>query len=48
VIEGPKELHKIVAEEVDPEAEAKECPDHRPSSFEKGKPRRLIPIIYSN
>jgi hypothetical protein len=48
LIEGAEELSKISAEEVEPEAEAQECPDHRPSSFEKGKPQHLIPMIYSN
>jgi hypothetical protein len=42
-----EELQEVLAEEVEPEAEAQECPNHRPSSFKKGKPRRLIPMIYN-
>jgi hypothetical protein len=32
-----KELPGILVEEGEPEAEAQECPDHSPSSFEKGE-----------
>ena len=31
-----EELSGILVEEGEPKAEAQECPDHRPSSFEKG------------
>jgi hypothetical protein len=34
-------------EEGEPEAEAQECPDHRPSSFENGEPRHLTSYIYN-
>jgi hypothetical protein len=33
-----EELPGILVEDGELEAEAQECPDHRPSSFEKGKP----------
>jgi hypothetical protein len=25
--------------------ELQECPDHRPSSFERGKPRSISPLV---
>jgi hypothetical protein len=40
-----EELSGILVEEGEPEAEAQECPDHHPSSFEKGKPRHLTPHV---
>jgi hypothetical protein len=40
-----EELSGILVEEGEPEAEAQECPDHRPSSFEKGEPRHLTPYV---
>jgi hypothetical protein len=43
-----EELHEVFAEEIEPEAEAQECPDHRPNSFEKGEPRHVIPTVWSN
>ena len=45
---GPKEPEEIQEEEP-PEAqesgeELQECPDHRPSTFEKGKPRSILSL----
>jgi hypothetical protein len=40
-----EELLGILVEEGEPEAEAPECPDHRPSSFKKGEPRHLTSYI---
>jgi hypothetical protein len=34
-----EEMLGILMEEGEPEAETQECPDHCPSSFEKGEPR---------
>jgi hypothetical protein len=45
VIKGAEELQEIAAEEVEPEAEAQECLDHRPSSFEKDKPHTYLPML---
>jgi hypothetical protein len=42
-----EELSGILVEEGEPEVEAKECPNHCPSSFEKGEPRHLISYIYN-
>jgi len=28
----------------EPEGELQECPDHRPSTFEKGKPRSILSL----
>jgi hypothetical protein len=36
-----EELPGILVEKGEPEAEAQECTDDRPSSFEKGEPRHL-------
>jgi hypothetical protein len=37
---------EVQAQEVPEEEEAtEECPDHRPSSFEKGKPRSISPTV---
>ena len=44
-VEIVEELPGIIVEEGEPEAEAQECPDHRPSSFEKGEPRHLTSYI---
>jgi hypothetical protein len=33
-----EELPGILVEEGETKAKAQECPDHRPSSFEKGEP----------
>jgi hypothetical protein len=38
LVEGAEEPQEVSTDEVEPEAEAQECPDQRPSSFEKGKP----------
>jgi hypothetical protein len=46
-VEIIEELLGILVEEGEPEAEAQECPDHRPSSFEKGEPRHLTSYICS-
>jgi hypothetical protein len=48
VLVGVEELQEISVEDIVPEAEAQECPNHRPSSFEKGKPRHLIPMVCNN
>jgi hypothetical protein len=37
-----EELQQVLREEGEPKAEAQECSNHRPSSFEKGEPRHLI------
>jgi hypothetical protein len=42
-----EELPGILVEEGEPEAKAQECPDHRPSSFEKGETRHLTPYVCS-
>jgi hypothetical protein len=39
--EQPEELEVLAGEGV-PEEELPECPDHRPSSFLKGKPRCML------
>jgi hypothetical protein len=39
------ELPGILVEEGGPEAQAQECPDHRPNSFEEGEPRHLTSYI---
>jgi hypothetical protein len=44
--EQPEELEVLAGERVS-EEELPECPDHRPSSFLKGKPRcMLTQLIY--
>ena len=45
---GPEELEEIQEQE-NPEAqesreELQECPDHRPSTFEKGKPWSILSL----
>jgi hypothetical protein len=40
-----EELPGVLVEEGELEAEAQECLDHRPSSFEKGEPRHLTSYI---
>jgi hypothetical protein len=42
-----EELPGILMEEGEPEGEAQECPDHHPSSFEKGEPWHLTFYIYN-
>jgi hypothetical protein len=50
VPEEPEEPQEVQAQEV-PEAdeevgeELQKCPDHRPSSFERGKPRSIISLL---
>ena len=34
------------AQDEDPDADLPECPNHHPSSFEKGKPRSITPTIF--
>jgi hypothetical protein len=34
---------EVPAQEVQEEEELQECPDHHPSSFERGKPRSISP-----
>jgi hypothetical protein len=38
----PKEVPEVDEEDVE---ELQECPDHRSSSFERGKPRSISPSI---
>jgi hypothetical protein len=51
VLEELEEQLKVQSQEV-PEAdeedveELQKCPDHRPSSFERGKPRSISPLVY--
>ena len=40
-----EELPGILVEEGEREVEAQECPNHRPSSFEKGEPDIKLPIF---
>jgi hypothetical protein len=53
VPEEPKEQLEVQPQEV-PEAdeedveEHSECPDHRPSSFERGKPQSISPSVCKN
>ena len=45
---GPEEPEEIKEQEPpeaqEPGEELQECPDHRPSTFEKGKPRRILSL----
>jgi len=45
---GPEEQEETQEQELpggpEPEAELQECPDHRPSTFEKGKPRSILSL----
>ena len=45
---GPKEPEEIQEQEPpeaqEPGEELKECPDHRPNTFEKGKPRSILSL----
>jgi hypothetical protein len=47
---GSEELKEEAQQEVpaeeEPEEEIPECPDHQPSSFEKGKPRSIFPSLW--
>jgi hypothetical protein len=38
----PQEVPKVDEEDIE---ELQECPDHRPSSFERGKPRSIFPSV---
>jgi hypothetical protein len=38
----PQEVPEVDEEDVE---ELQECPDHRPSSFERGKPRSISPSV---
>jgi len=44
----PEELEETQEQEPmeapEPEEELQECPDHRPSTFEKGKPRSILSL----
>jgi len=42
---GPEEQELLGG--LEPEVEVQECPDHRPSTFEKGKPQSILshPIL---
>jgi len=37
---------EVPAQEVQEEEELQECPDHQPSSFEKGKPRSIKSLLF--
>jgi hypothetical protein len=45
---GPEEQEETQEQELpggpEPEGELQECPDHRPSTFEKGKPRSILSL----
>ena len=45
---GPKEQEETQEQELlggpEPEGELQEFPDHRPSTFEKGKPRSILSL----
>jgi hypothetical protein len=45
---GPEEPEEIQEQEPpeaqEPGEELQECPDHRPSTFEKGKPRSILSL----
>ena len=45
---GPEEPEEIQEQEhpeaQEPGEELQECPDHRPSTFEKGKPRSILSL----
>jgi len=46
--EGPKEQEETQEQELlggpEPGEELQECPDHKPSTFEKGKPRSILSL----
>jgi hypothetical protein len=42
-----QEEHEVPASEESAIEELPECPDHRPSSFLKGKPRSIISLLLS-
>ena len=42
---GPEEIQEQEPPEApEPGEELQECPDHRPSTFEKGKPRSILSL----
>jgi len=45
---GPEEQEETQEQELpggpEPERELQECPDHKPSTFEKGKPRSILSL----
>jgi len=45
---GPEEQEETLEQELprgpEPEGELQECTDHKPSTFEKGKPRSIISL----
>jgi len=45
---GPEEQEETQEQELpgglEPEVELQECPDHRPSTFKKGKPRSFLSL----
>jgi hypothetical protein len=45
---GPEEQEKTQEQELpgglEPEGELQECPDHKPSTFEKGKPQSILSL----
>jgi len=42
---GPEEIQEQeLSEAQEPGEELQECPDHRPSTFEKGKPRSILSL----
>jgi hypothetical protein len=45
---GPEEPEEIEEQEPleaqEPGEELQECPDHRPNTFEKGKPRNILSL----
>jgi len=45
---GPEEQEETQEQELpggsEPEGELQECPDHRPSTFEKGKPWSILSL----
>ena len=48
---GTEELEELQEQEPpetqEPGEELQECPDHRPSTFEKGKPRSILSLLHS-
>jgi hypothetical protein len=45
VPEEQEEQLEVPEQEVPEVEELQECPDHRPSSFERGKPRSISPSV---
>jgi len=45
---GPEKQEEIQEQELpggpEPEGDLQECPDHRPSTFEKGKPQSILSL----